>query len=144
MTRLIIDTNIWLDLLVFDEPRMRPLHADLAAGRVRCHHSPHLFSELADVLTRPQFGLDARAQGEAMAQARMLSQLESEPAQPAPLRCRDPDDQPFLDLAFALRAEVLLSKDKALLALARKARPYQLTISAQWPPNPPKTQPTKG
>jgi len=35
-------------------------------------------------------------------------------------RCRDPDDQMFLDLALAARADVLVTGDGDLLALADK------------------------
>ena len=47
---------------------------------------------------------------------------------PAPIRCRDPDDQKFIDLALARSAAWLFSRDKALLALARRARSRGVTI----------------
>ena len=37
-------------------------------------------------------------------------------------RCRDPDDQKFLDLATRVRARWLLSRDDHLLVLAKRAR----------------------
>ena len=37
------------------------------------------------------------------------------------LHCSDPDDQKFIDLAIAARAHTLVTRDKALLKLARKA-----------------------
>ena len=37
------------------------------------------------------------------------------------LHCTDPDDQKFIDLAIAARAHTLVTRDKALLKLARKA-----------------------
>ena len=40
----------------------------------------------------------------------------------ARLHCTDADDQKFIDLAIAKSAHTLVSRDKALLRLARKAR----------------------
>ena len=49
----------------------------------------------------------------------------------APLRCKDPDDQRFIDLALAHQAG-LLSKDHAVLSMAKRLRvlgvPYVGTI----------------
>jgi predicted nucleic acid-binding protein len=45
------------------------------------------------------------------------------------LRCHDPHDQKFLDLAFSAQAAVLLTEDEAPLALARKGRGFGLQIS---------------
>jgi len=44
------------------------------------------------------------------------------PTAPALPLCRDPDDQKFLELARAARADWLISKDRALLDLARRVR----------------------
>ena len=37
------------------------------------------------------------------------------------LRCTDPDDQKFVDLALALAPACLISRDRAVLKLARRA-----------------------
>jgi predicted nucleic acid-binding protein len=38
------------------------------------------------------------------------------------LECRDPDDQTFIDLAVAAGARWLVTRDRALLELAREAQ----------------------
>ena len=63
------------------------------------------------------------------------SLAESEP--PAcPVRCSDPDDQGFIDLAVAHRA-MLLSKDKAVLRLRRRLAPLAVPVQARFSPSRP-------
>ncbi len=40
--------------------------------------------------------------------------------------CRDPDDQKFLEAALNSRADFLLTKDRALLDLARRPLPFRI------------------
>jgi predicted nucleic acid-binding protein len=40
--------------------------------------------------------------------------------------CRDPDDQKFLEAALASRADFLLTKDRALLDLARRVTHFRI------------------
>ena len=55
-----------------------------------------------------------------------------------PLRCRDPDDQMFIDLALSARAQWLVTRDRALLVLARRARLRGVTVirPVDWPARP--------
>ncbi len=59
---------------------------------------------------------------------------------PAPptsrLRCTDPDDQVFIDLALAQAPALLLTRDRALLRLAKRAAPAGVTVlqPARWSP----------
>ncbi len=128
MTTLVIDTNIWLDLLVFDDPRAQPLREGLEAGRYRAIGTPAMREELAAVLKRPQFRMDAERQQQAL--ARWDGWIETKAvAPPCNLSCSDPDDRKFLDLAVAHRVDWLLSKDRALLAARRyAARRFALKI----------------
>jgi putative PIN family toxin of toxin-antitoxin system len=138
-TIIVIDTNIWLDLVVFADPRAAALRVALESQVVKCFRSPRMLEELADVISRSMFGLSLEDQGSVLARARELSN-HAEPGsdRSKSLLCRDPDDQMFLDLALDLPATVLLSKDRALLRLASKARSHNLLITASWP-NPPQT-----
>ena len=44
------------------------------------------------------------------------------------MRCTDPDDQKFIDLALGHRARWLVTRDRAVLKLARRARTLGLNI----------------
>jgi predicted nucleic acid-binding protein len=51
----------------------------------------------------------------------------------APYTCKDADDQKFIDLAAAHRA-VLLSKDKAVLRMAKRLATLGVSVGRQWAP----------
>lgn len=131
-TKAVLDTNVWLDWALFEDPSLEPLRAVADAGRLRVVATRRMRDELADVLTRPavlaQAGA-ARARRGLPAPDGTLALAEFdarativEPGGPCGLVCRDPDDQIFIDLAVAQRARWLLSKDRALLRLASRAR----------------------
>jgi putative PIN family toxin of toxin-antitoxin system len=120
MTTLILDTNVWLDWLVFVDARLASLGHAVDTGLVRLHATAPMLDEFAAVVKRPHFGLDAAAQGVACERQRAAVVLHA-PAPDCRLPCSDPDDQMFIDLAVALRADWLVSRDKALLRLRRIA-----------------------
>ncbi|MBS0338749.1 MAG: putative toxin-antitoxin system toxin component, PIN family [Proteobacteria bacterium] len=119
--RLVLDTNVVLDLVVFRDPGAATLRAAIEAGRVTILTSAECLAELRRVLDYPEFKLDEAAQAAAcdwfVAHAEILEAPEPEPMLP---RCRDADDQKFLDLAWVADVEHLVTKDKALLELARR------------------------
>lgn len=131
----VLDTNVWLDWLVFADPAVDALRMQVDQGRVRLLSLPRGRDELADVLGREAVRAQARAArrrrglGEGwdldprLAIAEFDTLVELRPAAVhCGLACRDPDDQCFLDLAAASRARWLLTKDRALLSLAPAAR----------------------
>lgn len=135
-----LDTNVWLDLALFEDPGLETLRRAIADGELRVVASARMRDELADVIVRPlvlaQAAAARRRRGagdpsprEALARFDRHSLLVP-PGPPCDLVCRDADDQIFLDLAVAQRARWLFSKDKAVLALARIARRrHGLTIA---------------
>lgn len=128
----VLDTNVVLDLLHFDDPVARPLLAALAAGRVRCVASEATFDELKRVLAYPEFGIDAAGQARLLDAYRRLCGAPLRQAVDAALpRCSDPDDQKFLELAAASGAMALVTKDRALLKLSRRcARQFAVIVPA--------------
>jgi putative PIN family toxin of toxin-antitoxin system len=126
--RVVLDTNIFLDCWVFDDPAARALKAALETGRVLAARSAATDNELADVLARPRFGLAPAAIAALMNDWTLRASLHAVDLV-CPIRCADPDDQKFLDLALAARAHALFTKDKALLATAAGARALDLHVA---------------
>ena len=133
--RLVLDSNVWLDLLVFDDPGVRRLRNAVHLGRAHVYIDAACDAELARVLAYNlgRHRIDERAQAAALAQARRLAQrIEGalSAAERASLpQCRDPDDQKFIEAAVAARADVLVTKDRALLELnRRRARPLPFRV----------------
>jgi len=128
---VVIDTNIALDLLVFDNPDCLPLAAALAAGALRWIATAPMRTELARVLGYP---LIARRLGQrqmeaagvlAAFDARVHLLADTPPR--APCVCKDPDDQVFIDLAVAQRA-LLISKDQAVLTMRKRLAVQGVTV----------------
>lgn len=118
--RVVLDTNIVLDLLLFADPSARALDAGLRSGSWTWLSTAAMRAELERVLGYPQIVrqlvLRHAVQAPVLAGYDRLAQL-SAAAPRCALRCSDLDDQMFLNLAVAHQA-VLLSKDRALLKLA--------------------------
>lgn len=119
--RLVVDTNVVLDLVVFRDASAAPIARALREGRAECLTNAACLAELRTVLGRPQFGLDATALARALAEYAALAQRAADAqGRAAPLpRCRDPDDQKFLELARDAGADCLVTRDRALLRLRR-------------------------
>ena len=127
MLSVVLDTNVVLDCWVFDDPDARRLKDALQSGRLVAVRSAATDAELEDVLGRAQFGLAPAARSTLLDEWRDRAALAAVDS-PAAIRCADPADQKFLDLALAARVHALFTKDKALLATAARARAHGLRI----------------
>lgn len=121
MLRLVLDTNVVLDLLHFCDPGVAPIRRALDDGRAACFAGAATRAELAHVLSRPQFRIGEDEMQRLLDAYDALARPCAAAGAGALPPCRDPDDQKFLELAQAARADLLVTKDKALLALARKS-----------------------
>ena len=134
-TVLVLDTNVVLDWLVFRDPSSLPLAEALQSARAAWHACAVMRQELEQVLTRVEFN---RWQPDVPAVLanwdRWARVADAPPPAPDGLRCSDPDDQVFLDLAFAQQATALVTRDRALLRLARPAgrRGLQVLTPEAW------------
>lgn len=134
--RLVLDTNIVLDLLVFGDPQVRALSGGLDAGTLHWLATAAMREELARVLDYPKIAPRvAHHQGSA---ARVLDAFDRqarlvEAPPKASVSCGDPDDQKFIDLAVAHRC-MLLSKDREVLRMSKRLARLEVTALSRLAP----------
>lgn len=138
-SRLVLDTNIVLDCLVFRDSATRDLTAAIEARRVQALVHRHALDELERVLAYPQCRLAVTEQRQVLDRYLTAATLAPMPdgfsrdtllLPPGFPRCRDRDDEPFLALAYHAGADGLVTKDRAVLKLRRKARRFGVAILA--------------
>ena len=119
---VVLDTNIVLDVLVFNDAATLALRQALAAGTLQWLATQAMRDELARVLVYPKimtrlafYKLQAE---DVLAAFDQQVRLVDVPAK-CSLNCSDPDDQKFIDLAVAHQA-LLLSKDQAVISMAKR------------------------
>jgi uncharacterized protein len=151
---VVLDTNVWLDVLVFESPSMLSLSATMQQAGVRIAVDQATFDELAFVAQR--FADSANALPERKQRAALTAQwchkiaLDNTgevaytvnsnmllpiynarntiyPHDSIKLkRCKDSSDQKFLELASHAGASLLITHDKALLKCRNYAHVVQL------------------
>lgn len=118
--KVVLDTNVVVSALLFEHGRLAWMRDLWVTGRIVPLGSQATIHELIRVLGYPKFALDEDDLEAVLAAYLPFTVVVNVPARaPSGLpQCRDPHDQAFLRLAAAGRAEVLVSGDRALLALA--------------------------
>jgi putative PIN family toxin of toxin-antitoxin system len=133
MQSVIFDTNVLLDLFIFNDFRAIHLKQALLDQKIDALASPKTLEEFADVISRPLFALELDKQKAIFQQWKNHARiLEDHNLVKAPWQCRDQDDQIFLDLAFATKPCLLISKDNEILKFASQAAPTGLVITADY------------
>ena len=124
---VILDTNIVLDLFVFADEEAMQVLAALEKGGLRWLATQAMRDELERVLSYdkivPKLAYYELASGDVLAAFDRHSQRVDVPTK-APVTCKDPDDQKFIDLAVACRARWLVSRDRAVRKLASRLRAH--------------------
>lgn len=119
---IVLDTNIVLDVFVFNDAAALPVRQALEAGELDWLATQAMRDELARVLAYPQ--IVPRLAFYQLSVDDVLSAFDrharlQEVAGKAGVTCSDPDDQKFIDLAVASQA-LLLSKDRAVISMAKR------------------------
>ncbi len=131
---VVIDTNIVLDLFIFNDPRCAALKLALQNEQLRWISTQVMRDELERVLAYTH--LQPRMAFYTVTAAQVLAQFDAHAqitaiAPRAIYVCKDEDDQKFIDLAV-LHSAVLLSKDKAVLSMRKRLASLGVAVSSQW------------
>jgi uncharacterized protein len=144
---VVLDSNIWVDLLIFADPHVISIKQALEEKTIEAIVCPICREELARVLTYSQFAHKQIDTEQALAWfdqhttplAAWIARQPNPASAAQPIanlpRCTDPDDQKFLEVAAQCRARWLISKDRAVLKTRRlmKNRAHVEVISLlQW------------
>ena len=135
--RVVLDTNVAVSALVFREGRLAWLREAWEAGRIVPIVSAETVAELVRVLAYPKLKLSEEETKNVL--AHYMEHAEAVREAGASVRvpeCRDPDDRKFLQLAYAAKADALVTGDEDLLTLAGKSRVPILTPEALKAENP--------
>ncbi len=146
--RLVLDTNVCLDLFVFRDPRWTALLSALRQSQVQAFTRADCRMEWTLVLAYARLGLSTAQQAAALAEfdqlmslAEMSMDIDTKVGSRDAINtvrlpvCRDTDDQKFIELAATIGADALVTKDKLLLKLARKTRKlalFRILSPEQW------------
>jgi uncharacterized protein len=137
--RVVLDTNIWLDWLVFRDASVLSLQNAVSEGRAEIFINAGCEAELERVLAYPlgKHTIDAATQAACLAECRRIARRIDSTASEADRKqlplCRDADDQKLLELALASCAQFLVTRDHALLELARRVQPFRILTPRKFP-----------
>lgn len=129
---IVLDTNIVLDVFVFNDAAALPVRQALKAGELSWLATPPMRDELARVLAYPK--IVPRLTFYKLSADDVLREFDhyvhlAEIALKASVTCTDADDQKFIDLAVAHQT-ILLSKDRAVTSMAKRLLTYGVYAQA--------------
>lgn len=119
--RIVLDTNVSLALFLYADPACAALRGLLGSHRAVANAATR--GEWLRVLQEGRFPFPQECRlAAAAAFDQCTQQLDAAPRGIVLPRCRDPDDQKFLELACDAAAIALVTRDRELLRLARRTR----------------------
>ena len=134
--RAVLDTNVLVSALLYRDGGLSWLEAAWQAGGVRPLASAAVVRELTRILLQlgqKKFNLEPAAVESTLVRYLNFTESVTDNAQidrwlP---RCKDPDDQKFIELAYRGGAHALVTSDNALLGLAHKT-PFSIVNPARF------------
>jgi putative PIN family toxin of toxin-antitoxin system len=134
---VVIDTNVVLDLWLYQDPATPALREALAKRKVAWLATQVMRDELERVLAYPhiaaRLALGQQTAADVLAQFDAHAELMPVAAK-CQFVCKDPDDQKFIDLAAAHQAQ-LISKDKAVLTMRNRMARLGVVVTKAFAPS---------
>jgi predicted nucleic acid-binding protein len=129
-TRIVVDTNILLDIIFFEDPHVEGLKNALENGQLEAWSCDLIWEEFLDVMRRPAFYKNEETYQKMIEKALKYFQFEVSKIPPSTYKCRDPDDQTFIDLAVIKAPCWLISRDLEVLKLAKKLKLVNVEVTS--------------
>ena len=123
LRRAVIDTNVVVSAFVFRAGTLVWLREAIVNGALIPLVSDETLAEMVRVLAYPRFGLTAEDRENIIVHYMEHAEAIKRPRTRARLpRCRDPHDEMFIRLAYAAKADAIVTGNGDLLALALESR----------------------
>ncbi len=134
--RVVFDTNTVISALLFEHGQLSWLRDHWRSNDIVVLVSRPTAEELIRVLTYPKFDLDKVEIEALLADYLPFTEAVAVSSRSQSPQCRDIDDQMFVELAVQGRADVLVTGDRALLAMdfgvvIEKAADYKRRLELQ-------------
>lgn len=123
LRRAVIDTNVAVSAFVFRAGTLAWLREAIVNGALIPLVSDETLAEMVRVLAYPRFGLTAEDRENIIVHYMEHAEAIKQPRTRARLpQCRDPHDERFIRLAYAAKADAIVTGDGDLLAIALESR----------------------
>ena len=123
LRRAVIDTNVVVSAFVFRAGTLAWLREAIVNGALIPLVSDETLAEMVRVLAYPRFGLTAEDRENIIVYYMEHAEAIKQPRTRARLpQCRDPHDEMFIRLAYAAKADAIVTGDDDLLILAPQSR----------------------
>jgi putative PIN family toxin of toxin-antitoxin system len=130
--RVVLDTNILLDLFYFKDKSVAYLFECLKTEKVQGFTCELIWEEFAEVLARKPFNQTEEEVNLIWSNYQHLFKWQAPQRNNSGIKCSDPDDQIFVELAVELAPCSLITKDKDLLILHKKLQKFQVQTLKQY------------
>jgi putative PIN family toxin of toxin-antitoxin system len=121
--RAVIDTNVVVSAFVFRAGALAWLREAIVNGALIPLVSDETLAEMVRVLAYPRFGLTVEDRENIIVHYMEHAEAIKQPRTRARLpQCRDPHDEMFIRLAYAAKADAIVTGDDDLLTLALESR----------------------